>query len=199
MRTRTLHTIIACGILGILLAPACVFSAEPTPEQAITEQNWEQHPKIVEVRKLYEEIQSMLKQKKLKVQERSFLKAIAACDRVLYPIEFVRIATDGAGRVRMFAYGQRISDNALLTKWEYYDETGRLRFVDRTNQLPGFVPIEDRIYLTEQGRAFWDVRTEGKKNTFGEETREHYENTRFELTGKEAMNVFKGQGVECEK
>lgn len=199
MRARTLHTIIACGILGTSLAPVPAFPAEPTPEQAITEKNWEQHPKIVEVRKLYEEVQSLLKQKKLKVRERNFLKAIAACNQVTYPIEFVRIATDDAGRVRLFAYGQRISDNALLTKWEYYDENGHLRFVDRTNQHAGWVPIEDRIYLTEQGRSFWDVSTEGKKNTFGDETREHYEKDRFELTSKEAMNVFEGQGVECEK
>lgn len=198
MRTRTLHTIIACATLGALLAPAPSF-AEPAPEQAITEQNWEQHPKIVEVRKLYEEIQAMLKQKKLKVQDRNFLKAIAACDRVLYPIEFVRIAADKTGRARLFVYGRRISDNALLTTWEYYDEGGRLRFVDRTNQLPGFVPIEDRIYLTEQGRAFWDVTTEGKKTTFGEETREHLEADHFSLTSQEAMNGFQGQEVECDK
>lgn len=199
MGVRTLNIILACGILGVSLAPNAALSAPPSSKKPITKKNWKQHPRIVEVRKVYDEIQSLLKQKKLKIRERNFRTAIEACNQVTYPMEFVRIGTDDAGRVRLFVSGQRISDNALLTQWEYYDKSGHLRFVDRTEQLEGFVPIEDRIYLTDQGRVFWDLRTEGKKTTFGEEAHEPYGKDPFELTSSRAMNLFKVAGVECDK
>lgn len=195
MLIRLRHIILTCGLLCAALAPVSALSAAPGSEQKITEENWKRHPKIVEVRKLYSEIQSQLQHKKLSFYKKSYTRFSREC-RGIYPVEYVGIAKDGLGRVRMFVFAQRISDEALLTIWQYYDKDGHLRFVDRTNQLAGFVPTEDRIYLTREGRAFWDVSTEGKKSTFGEETREHYENYHFELTAHEALAIYNGYDLK---
>ncbi len=196
MHARTSSfAIAACGILATLLALPPALAEQPKPEQEITKDNWEHNPRIVEVRKLYNDIQSKLESKKLKYQKKDFSKLPRSC-RGTYPLEYLAVATDHAGRVRMFIQAQRISHDDLLTTRMYYDEGGRARFVYKTNESPGFVTIENRIYLNEQGKVFWDVEKEAKKLTFGEITRDPSEI--HEVTNKYILDNFKRTKVQCE-
>jgi len=196
MRVRALYIILTCTILGGLPAPSRAAPANPAPEQEITESNWEQHPKVVEIRKLYNDIQSRLESKKLKYQEKSFTKLPRSC-RGMYPLDYIGIATDGTGRVRMHVVAQRISHDDLLTTRNYYDEGGHLRFVYRTNESPGFATIKNRVYLTEQGTVFWDVEAEGKKLTFGKITKAPSEID--DLTNADLLEEYRRREVKCKK
>lgn len=162
--------VVAGAVLCALLAPICAAAEPPKPEPEITEKNWEQHPKIVEIRKLYNDIESKLANKKLKYQKKNFAKLPRSC-RGTYPTEYLAIATDRANRVRLDVRAQRISHDDLMTTRNYYDEDGHLRFVYRTEESPGFATVHYRMYLNEQGKMFWDVKTEAKKVKFGEMTR----------------------------
>lgn len=195
MRVRSLSVAIACGILGALLASPPAWSAEQKPEQKITESNWEQHPRILEIRKLYNDIQSKLENKKLKYQEKNFAKLPRSC-RGMYPLEYIGVATDHAGRVRMHVVAQRISHDDLLTTRNYYDEGGHLRFVYITNESPGFATIHNRIYLTDQGNVLWNVESEAKKLTFGHITRDSYEIR--SLTTDGLLDEYRHKEVKCE-
>jgi len=195
MQVRKVSAAIVGGaILCALLVPA--YAAEPPkPEPEITEKNWEQHPTIVEIRKLYNDIQSQLEHKKLKYQKKSFAKLPRAC-RGMYPTEYLAIATDRANRVRLDVTAQRISDDDLLTTRNYYDEDGRLRFVYRTDESSeGFATIHYRMYLTDQGKIFWDVKTEGKHVEFGEMTRSR---EMMNLTTAGLLDGFMRIKVECD-
>lgn len=196
MHVRTSSfAIAACGIFAVLLASPAALAEQPKPEQEITKDNWEHDPAILGGRKLYNDIQSRLEGRKLKLRKKDFSKLPRSC-RGMYPLEYLTVATDRAGRVRMFIEAQRISHDDLLTTRYYYDEGGLLRFIYKTNESPGFATIENRSYLNEQGKVFWDVKKEAKKLTFGEVTRDPSEID--EVTNKYILENFERTKVECE-
>lgn len=194
MRVRL--SIAACGILCALLVSGHAMPAQPKSEQEITESNWESHPQILEIRKLYNDIQSKLENKKLKYQEKNFTKLPRSC-RGMYPLEYVGVATDHAGRVRMYVHAQRISHDDLLTTRNYYDESGHLRFVYRTDESTGFATIKNRIYLADQGTVLWDVESEAKRLTFGKIT--HSPSKIDDLTNAGLLEKFRRREVKCQQ
>ncbi len=198
MRIRKLSiAFVMCGIMGTLLASSLALAAPPEGEGEVTEQNWEHHPEILEIRKLYGDIQSKLESGKLKYQKKSFARLPRSC-RGMYPREYLAIATDRAGRVRMYTAAQRISHDDLLTTRHYYDEGGHLRFVYRTNESSeGFATIHNRVYLNEQGKVFWDVESEAKQVKFGEITRDPAEIG--EITSAGILDDYNKTKVECSR
>ena len=142
-------------------------ASDSSASQEVTSENWERHPRIVEIRKLYNSIQSMLTARTLKYQKKDYTKLPRSC-RGTYPTEYLALATDAEGHVRLYIAAQRISHDDLLTTQYFYNDKGRLRFAYITNQSNEFATIAYRVYVDEQGKVFWDVRTEAKKTTFGE-------------------------------
>lgn len=192
MHSRLISTVVL-GV-GLWLSLNSVLAAEHKPIQEVTPENWERHPRIVEIRKLYNETQSRLTAKKLKYQKKDYTVLPRSC-RGTYPMEYVSLATDAEGRVRLYTTAQRISHDDLLTTQYYYDDNGKLRFSYVTNKSDGLATIEYRIYLDENGKVFWDVRTEAKKATFGESSQDPWMVRVTSAT--QADTEFKGARVKC--
>lgn len=179
----------ACGV-----APWPCMAAGDVLSEAITPQNWQHHPRILEVRKLYDNIQSKLATKELKYQKKDYTVLPRSC-RGTYPLEYLALATDAEARIRMYTTAQRISHDDLLTTRYYYDDKGRARFSYVTNESDEFSTIEYRIYLDDHGNIFWDVRTEAKKMRFGEASEDLPTVEAF--SAKQAATEFHGAKIKC--
>ena len=118
----------------------------------VTKDNWRQHPKIKEVRGIYEEVKAGLGRKSLMVKKRSFEYCEPYEDSVRV------IGTDARGRVR-FYQKEGGSDDSALKFEHYYDETGRLRFVFITGGAVSGSTLEHRIYFDADGKRIWEERT----------------------------------------
>jgi hypothetical protein len=129
----------------------------------ITKANWQQHPKIKQVRAIVQAVNAAMSRKSLTVRKRAF----EYCE----PYEDTKrtIATDSMGHVRFYLSEGGSDDSAL--KWEhYYDETGRLRFVFITGGAINGSKLEHRIYFDENGKRIWEdhTYTKGPGYTFPE-------------------------------
>jgi hypothetical protein len=115
----------------------------------ITKANWQQHPKIKQVRAIVQSVNAGMSGKVFTVRKRAF----EYCEP--YEDTARTIATDAKGRVRFYANEGGSDDSAL--KWEhYYDEMGRLRFVFITGGAANGSQLEHRIYFDENGKRLWE-------------------------------------------
>lgn len=179
-----------------LVFPAVLIADKLDNSTAITEQNWSRHPRIIEIRKIYEGIRAGLDNKSLTYVEKDFSKLPRDC-RGTYPIEKLAVAYDKKGRVRLYIHAQRISHDDLQTDEYYYDQDGKLRFVFMTNKSDVYATIENRVYVSATGKVFWDVKKESKKITYGEITSDPYQIREFTNMGtKELVEKTK---VKCEE
>jgi hypothetical protein len=130
---------------------------------AITKANWQQHPKIKQVRAIVRAVNAAMTGKSLTVRRRAF----EYCE----PYEDTNrtIATDSSGRARYYLNEAGSEDSSL--KWQhYYDENGRLRFVLITGGAVNGSKLEHRIYFDESGKRIWEDHTymKGPGYTFPE-------------------------------
>ena len=151
-------------------------------DNEITEKNWKQHPKIVEIRSIYKEIRNKIDSKKLIYIEKNFSKLPRDC-RGTYPVEIKAVAHDSKNRVRLYIFAQRISHDDLLTTEYYYNQRGILRFVFISNKSQYYATIENRVYLNEEAEVIWDVKKEAKKLTYGEITSDPYQIRQYKTKG----------------
>jgi hypothetical protein len=115
----------------------------------ITKANWQQHPKIKQVRAIVQSVNAGMSGKALTVRNRAF----EYCEP--YEDTARTIATDSKGRVRFYGNEGGSDDSSL--KWEhYYDEAGRLRFVFITGGAVNGSKLEHRIYFDENGKRLWE-------------------------------------------
>ena len=116
----------------------------------VTKENWRQHPKIKEVRAIYQAVNSG--RMKLLVKKRTFEYCEPGEDTAR------TIGTDAQGRVRLYQREGGSEDSAL--KFEhYYDEAGRLRFVLVTGGAVSGSRLEHRIYFDADGKRIWEERS----------------------------------------
>ena len=115
----------------------------------VTKENWRQHPKIKEVRAVYQEVKAGLSRRSLARKRRMFEYCEPYADTVR------AIATDAKGRVR-FYQTEGGSDDSSLTFEHYYDEAGRLRFVFITGGAVSGSKLEHRIYFDADGKRIWE-------------------------------------------
>ncbi len=192
MRIRIL--VIFMLSVGTSLPIDRALAAEQANPPGVTGTNWERHSRIIEIRTIYNEIQSKLARKQLKYETKDYTVLPESC-RGTYPMEYLALATDSDGRVRVYTRAQRISHGDLLTTQYYYDNKGRLRFVYMTNKSNEYATIENRVYLDEQGKVFWDVKTEAAKTTFGEITEDPW--IIKETTNQGKVAEFKNAEIKC--
>ena len=113
----------------------------------ITKANWRQHPKIREVRGIYQAVNSG--RRRLRIKKRSFEYCEPHEDTLRV------IGTDAQGRVRLYQREGGSEDSSL--KFEhYYDEAGRLRFVLITGGAVSGSKLEQRIYFDADGKRIWE-------------------------------------------
>jgi hypothetical protein len=187
--------LIALLALSVSLLTTTALGAEKTGLPQITEKNWDRHPLVVEIRNIYKEIKAALDKKQLTYQEKDFTKLPRSC-RGTYPLEKLALAADPKGNVRLYITARRISHGDLLTIERYYDGKGMLRFVYMKNSSDEYATIENRVYLNEKGRVFWDVKTEAGKTAFGEITDDDEWIVGIK-SGAAARNEFVGTEVKC--
>jgi hypothetical protein len=129
----------------------------------ITKANWQQHPKIKEVRAVVQAVKTGMSRKSLTVKRRAF----EYCE----PYEDVErlIASDSRGRVRFYLNDAGSDDSAVKTE-HYYDEAGRLRFVFISGGAVNGSHLEHRIYFDAAGKRIWEEHTytKGPGYTFPE-------------------------------
>lgn len=136
--------ILAVLVFGLLLGALA---------QPITSSNWATHPQIVEIRKIYQEVQTLTNQNKLKKASVSYEGCAALnLERTLWTL--------GTG-VRLYLLGGGSEDSA--TEIEYtYDSKGNLRFVLVKAGAVNDTHTEYRYYLNSSKTIIWkDVRSTG--------------------------------------
>jgi hypothetical protein len=115
----------------------------------VTKDNWRQHPKIKEVRSIYQAVKAGMDGKSLTAKRRSFEYCEPGEDTLRV------IGTDAQGRVR-FYQTEGGSDDSSLKFDHYYDEAGRLRFVFITGGAVSGSKLEQRIYFDADGKRIWE-------------------------------------------
>jgi len=137
-------------LLGPVLFFACGGVAAAQDGGEITKANWRQHPKIREVRAIYQAVNSG--RKRLRTQKRSFEYCEPHEDTLRV------IGTDAQGRVRLYQR-EGGSDDSSLKFEHYYDEAGRLRFVLITGGAVSGSKLEQRIYFDADGKRIWEEQS----------------------------------------
>lgn len=118
----------------------------------VTKANWQQHPKIKAIRAIVQSIKSGMSRKSLTTKRRAFDYCEPGADTARM------IATDAQGRARFYQTEGGSEDSSLKVE-QYYDETGRLRFVFITGGAVNGTQLEHRIYFDETGKRIWEEQT----------------------------------------
>jgi hypothetical protein len=128
----------------------------------ISEKNWQQHPKIVEIRKIVQMVDARLKNNFKTSQRR-----LEACEyqqkdgmTSYFHGETRRIARDTNGAIRYYSVQYRPNDYSQDTNRYYFDDVGRLRFAYVLSAEVGGGEIyeETRIYFDKDGRRIWVMK-----------------------------------------
>ena len=113
--------------------------------EAITEKNWQQHPKIVAIRKIVNAVNAGLKQGSFKISQRKFECGNGPLLR--------RIARDAKGIVTWYEdYGYGESGDASVDVRYYYDHSGHLRFALIATYAVNGTRQQLRAYFDESGK-----------------------------------------------
>jgi hypothetical protein len=111
---------------------------------AITEKNWQEHPKIVAIRKIVSAVDAGLKQGTLKISQRKFECGIGPLLR-----QIARDAKGVAAWYEVYGYGE--SGDASEDDRYYYDHSGHLRFVLIVIYAANGTRQQLRAYFDESG------------------------------------------------
>jgi hypothetical protein len=137
-----------CAVCLALLAAPLAAGAEP-----ITAGNWQRHPAVVEVRKVYQETRQAETEGKLRREQRRFeyCRAYEDGERTLY--------LDAGGGIRSY-HVDGGSDDSAAQRAYYYDGGGALRFVLVKAGAVNGTSLEYRVYLSKAGERLWEERRE---------------------------------------
>ncbi len=149
----------AAVVLGLCVL--CGFSA--SADARITASNWTNHPRIVAVRKIANDIDAAIK-------NRTYKEVKKEQEYTGPYIDTMRQAFfDAKGKIRKLVTSGG-SDDSSLTFTYYYDAAGGLRFVFIEGGAANGTSIQHRIYF-EAGARIWEIRklVKGPGYTFPEE------------------------------
>ena len=140
--------------LALLLGLLCIAHA-----QTITAKNWQSHPAILEIRKIYADVNALIAQKKLRLEKKTF----GYCPS--WDLERTKYATAN-GVVRRYVKAGGGEDSAV-TLDHTYDAAGRLRFVFVKAGAVNDTQLERRWYFDASGKSLWvDRRQTGTGYAF---------------------------------
>ena len=165
---------------------SCVwFGATAAQDEKITATNWQQHPKIGQVRAIVASVNAGLRKGLFKVSKREF----EYCES--YEDTLRKIAIDSKGVVRRYE-NQAGSDDSALTWQHYYDAAGRLRFVFISGGAANGAQLEHRIYFDESGKRLWEEHkyVKGPEYTFPEVWPEEKNDQARPIQKSGAANAF---------
>ena len=158
--TLSLEDIILPRALRVLCTALlfCGLSAWGATDRPVTIDTWTNHPGIKEVRAIYNEIESGIKQKKYRTTVRRFDIHSPLC--ATYPVKSETLTVDSQNRPRLYRLEQLGSHGEPFTVGRYYDAKGSLRFVYVDRSVSSL-----RIYLNGDGDVFWAVEKNADKFT----------------------------------
>jgi hypothetical protein len=138
----TVFTVIFIFVFSLALVSA---------EKEITDKNWNTHPKIIEVRKLYNDIEEALLKKRItkmkdvmQKEERGFNETY-----ILY--------ADSENVIRKVVVERGSDDSSIITS-HYYDAKKNLRFVFIKAGAVNGASLEQRIYFDAGSNRIWEMR-----------------------------------------
>jgi len=136
------------AIIYILFLFFSIVSIASTANQ-INDKNWTSHPKIKEIRKIYNTTEGLISSNKLKVKKRTFeyCEPYVDMDREIY------INKNGYVRKYMNSKG---SDDSSVTQSFYYGDAEKLRFIFAQCGALNGTKLEVRIYLDKKGNRLWE-------------------------------------------
>lgn len=118
---------------------------------AVTAKNWETHPSVVASRAVFQEVTASVDAKTWRLVQRD------DCDE-----EFTTwsLATDGRGVARYLRYEGGSGDSSHTVE-QYYDASGRVRFVlGHVGAVPS-AWVDARWWIDESGKVVWTRRASG--------------------------------------
>jgi len=127
-----------------LLASSLLLSSSVA--QSITSQNWKTHPRVVEIRTLFNDVEKLLGARSLKMQVRTVNCGSYSETRTLL--------TDAGGTARRYVSDGGSSDSRVITTYTY-DPKGTLRFAYAKGGAVNGATAEWRQYFGPDGRRFW--------------------------------------------
>jgi hypothetical protein len=116
--------------------------------QPITAANWVLHPRIVEIRSVFQEVQALGRARGLSIKERD-------CENDVQGFEvFAKLYTDSKNIVRRYELTYRTSDHGNV-ETSYYDKNGDLRFIYANRAAASGGALEERHYFDTNGNLIW--------------------------------------------
>ena len=135
------------------------------PADTITLANWQNHPRVVAVRAIFEAVNA---DTTLRLEEKP------GCDSTTAR----RVNKAGVIRSVTVAGGEGSSDGRTEA---YYDERGVLRFIISTGiDYEDGTADDQRVYLDERGKVFWHVARHGTAKDVKGTWRADFSASRFE-------------------
>lgn len=127
-------------------------------QYSLTLDDWKNHHDVKEVRNIYNEIKTGIKNNSYTNKKREFdVKAISCAT---YPVKSEAISVDTNNRIRLYKIEQIGSHREPFTIERYYDSKGTLRFV-----FVDYIFANVRIYINSVGKVFWAVEQKNNKFT----------------------------------
>lgn len=154
MKIRIACLVLAMGLIPVHAGHSPVANREvgqtirAIQQGAITEKNWQSHPKITEIRRLVWAIDSRLKRGGFKISQREFEYC---ADQYFTRWRIARDAKSLARWYQDYSEGEDASWNFHY----YYDEVGHLRFVYAVARATNGTREQLRLYYDESGKRLW--------------------------------------------
>ena len=131
-----------------LLLTVVVISATAQSEGEINDKNWQNHPKIIAIRRIVNSTNAEVGRGAFETEHR-------ICEEGWF--SRLRIARDSKTTVRWYQHYQEGEDSSWDNNF-YYDDAGRLRFVLMTTYAANGTREQHRAYFDESGRLVYHGR-----------------------------------------
>jgi predicted SPOUT superfamily RNA methylase MTH1 len=136
--------IAACFLLSTIV----VISATAQSENEVNDKNWQNHPKIVAIRRIVNSANAEVRRGAFQTEHR-------ICEEGWF--SRLRIARDSKATVRWYQHYQEGEDSSWDNNF-YYDDAGHLRFVLMTSYAINGTREQHRAYFDESGRLIYHGR-----------------------------------------
>jgi hypothetical protein len=165
LRTKALLLALSLALFGVGCAAsdeeaASGGAAAQTAEEALSLENWENHPKLQEINDLRTEAETAIRDGRWPFQIKDNLCEDAGED---YRIK----VTDEAGRIRSIAVTAG-GDDSYSELETIYDAAGKLRFVKSTFNTVRGTGEDHLVFLDTDGNFVWEVIREYTPGEDGE-------------------------------
>ena len=131
-----------------LLSTMVVISASAQSEDEINDKNWQNHPKIIAIRRIVNSANAEVRSGAFKTEHR-------ICEEGWF--SRLRIARDSKASVRWYQHYQEGEDSSWDNNF-YYDSAGHLRFVLMTSYAANSTREQHRAYFNESGDLIYHGR-----------------------------------------